>query len=270
MKREEEEILKRKNEAPLNLPLDHPVRRLFQRFRQQREARLASEHLCQGISDAEKGIAHLESAKGREVTGSTSIIMLTESTTTPATSFSSKTSSRVMLHTSAMQNGNVTGCTSAEPPKAKGWGRFKESVIKADSWSSVSKAESMETLPDRTKSHDEMPLKKTDSCDSGITKSDFRLDNVGEARTPQEQSPVQSDEKRVFCSITERNLQATFLELKQELRGDIRTLNSRMVALETQLAEMLLLLKSRKSPGSFFDISRPPSPDSDKDSFGQN
>lgn len=257
-------MLKRKNEAPLNLPPDHPVRRLFQRFRQQKEARLAGEP----VGDMEKGVA----LKGPEVLASTSIVMVTENATTSTisssstASSSSRTSSRVMLHAPATQNGNLTGCKSAEPPKAKGWGRFKESVVKAESWSSVSKAESMETLPDRTKSHDEMSLKKTDSCDSGITKSDLRLDNAGDARTPQERSPVQSDEKKVFCPIPEQSMQASFLELKQELRGDIGSLNSRMAALETQLAEMLRLLKSRKSSGSFFEISRPPSPDSDKDS----
>ncbi|KAM7394823.1 hypothetical protein PAMP_021603 [Pampus punctatissimus] len=265
VKREEEEMLKRKNEAPLNLPPDHPVRRLFQRFRQQKEARLAGEQ----VSDMEKAVA----TKGPEVLASTSIVMVTESAARPTTSsastasYSSRISSRVMLHAPATQNGSLTGCNSAEPPKAKGWGRFKESVVKAESWSSVSKAESMETLPDRTKSHDQMSLKKTDSCDSGITKSDLRLDNAGDAKTPQERSPVQSDEKKVFCPIPEQSMQASFLELKQELRGDIRSLNSRMEALETQLAEMLRLLKSRKSLGSFFEISRPPSPDSDKDSF---
>ena len=31
-----------KNEAPLNLPEDHPVRRLFRRFRERRLARLAA------------------------------------------------------------------------------------------------------------------------------------------------------------------------------------------------------------------------------------
>ncbi|KAI3352679.1 hypothetical protein L3Q82_020151 [Scortum barcoo] len=269
VKREEEEMLKRKNEAPLNLPPDHPVRRLFQRFRQQREARLASERSDHGAGDVEKGAVHREPHRGPEVLASTSIVMVTESPATPATSTasSSRTSSRVMLNAPATQNGNLVGCKSAEPPKAKGWGRFKESVVKAESWSSVSKAESMETLPDRTKSHNEMSLKKTDSCDSGITKSDLRLDNVGGARSPQEQSPVQSDEKRVFCPIPEQSMQASFLELKQELRGDIRSLNSRMAALEAQLAEMLRLLKSRKSSGSFFEISRPPSPDSDKDSI---
>lgn len=271
MKREEEEMLKRKNEAPLNLPPDHPVRRLFQRFRQQREARLASERVVQGAADLEKGVPPLEPPRRPEVLASTSIDMVTESpaatSSTSTASSSSRTSSRVMLHAPATQNGNLIGCKSAEPPKAKGWGRFKESVVKAESWSSVSKAESMETLPDRTKSHDEMPLKKTDSCDSGITKSDLRLDKVGGARTPQEQSPVQSEEKRVFCPIPEQSMQASFLELKQELRGDIRSLNSRMAALEAQLAEMLRLLKSRKSSGSYFEISRPPSPDSDKDSL---
>ncbi|KAG7220241.1 hypothetical protein INR49_018340 [Caranx melampygus] len=273
VKREEEEMLKRKNEAPLNLPPDHPVRRLFQRFRQQKEARLAAERVGHSSGDVEKGAIHLEQSKGPEVLASTSITMVTENPATPTTSSastnssSSRASSRVILHAPATQNGNLTGCKSADPPKAKGWGRFKESVVKAESWSSVSKAESMETLPDRTKSHDEMSLKKTDSCDSGITKSDLRLDNAGDARTPQERSPVQSEEKRVFCPIPEQSIQASFLELKQELRGDIKSLNSRMAALEGQLAEMLQLLKSRKSSGSFFEISRPPSPDSDKDSF---
>ncbi|XP_035516034.1 potassium voltage-gated channel subfamily H member 1-like [Morone saxatilis] len=273
VKREEEEMLKRKNEAPLNLPPDHPVRRLFQRFRQQREARLAGERVIQGTGDVEKGVIPLEPPRGPEVLASTSIVMVTESPAAPtsssisAASSSSRTSSRVMLHAPATQNGNLIGCKSAEPAKAKGWGRFKESVVKAESWSSVSKAESMETLPDRTKSHDEMSLKKTDSCDSGITKSDLRLDNAGGARSPQEQSPVKSDEKRVFCPIPEQSIQASFIELKQELRGDIRSLNSRMAGLEAQLAEMLRLLKSRKSSGSFFEISRPPSPDSDKDSL---
>ncbi|XP_028266142.1 potassium voltage-gated channel subfamily H member 1b [Parambassis ranga] len=273
VKREEEEMMKRKNEAPLNLPPDHPVRRLFQRFRQQREARLAAERVCQSTGDVEKGAVHMEAPRGPEILASTSIVMVTESPATPTTSTastgssSSRTSSRVMLHNPITQNSNLNGCKSAEPPKAKGWGRFKESVVKAESWSSVSKAESMETLPDRTKFHDEMSLKKTDSCDSGITKSDLRLDNVGEARTPQERSPVQSEEKKVFCPIPEQSIQASFLELKQELRGDIKSLNSRMAALETQLAEMLRLLKSRKSSGSFFEISRPPSPDSDKDSL---
>ncbi|KAF3852629.1 hypothetical protein F7725_005984 [Dissostichus mawsoni] len=272
VKREEEEMLKRKNEAPLNLPPDHPVRRLFQRFRQQREARLAMEQGDQMVGDVEKGVVPLAKPRGPVVLASTSIVMLTESPVTPTTSSTSLASSSSRTSSESCsrscrperKHNRLQICRAG---KAKGWGRFKESVAKAESWSSVSKAESMETLPDRTKCQDQLSLKKTDSCDSGITKSDLRLDNADDVRTPQEQSPVQSEEKRVFCPIPEQSLQAPFLELKQELRGDIRSLNSRMAGLETQLAEMLRLLKSRKSSGSFFEISRPPSPDSDKDSY---
>ncbi|XP_056135962.1 potassium voltage-gated channel subfamily H member 1b [Lampris incognitus] len=279
VKREEEEMLRRKNEAPLNLPPDHPVRRLFQRFRQQKEARLAAERVTQGDGDMEKGSAHLEKPPIQEVLASTSIVMVTESPATPIASFtptassnstassSSRTSSRVTLHAPSAQNGNASGCKSVEPPKAKGWGRFKESVVKAESWTSVSKAESMDTLPDRTKSQNEMCLKKTDSCDSGITKSDLRLDNVSDGRTPQDCSPAQSEGKRVFCPIPEQSMQASLLELKQELRGDITSLNGRMAVLEAQLAEMLQLLKSTKRSRSMFEISRPSSLDSDKDSL---
>ncbi|XP_035770721.1 potassium voltage-gated channel subfamily H member 1-like [Neolamprologus brichardi] len=269
VKREEEEMLKRKNEAPLNLPPDHPVRRLFQRFRQQKEARLAAERGSPATGDVEKGVIQ-EPSRGPERLASTSIVIVTENqaaTTSSSTSSSSTASSQAVFHVPGIQNGSLTGCKSAEPPKAKGWGRFKESVVKAESWSSVSKAESMEMLTDRTKSHNEVSLRKTDSCDSGITKSDLRLDSVGSVRTPQERSPDQSDEKKVFCPIPEQSVQASILEFKQELKGDIRNLNSRMTVLETQLTEVLRLLKSRKSSGSFFEFSRPPSPDSDKDSF---
>ncbi|XP_059425898.1 potassium voltage-gated channel subfamily H member 1b isoform X1 [Carassius carassius] len=254
VKREEEEMLRRKNEAPLNLPPDHPVRRLFQRFRQQKEARLAAERASLGEPDVERG--RTESVV-HESTATTSFVTVTEIPASPITSVSSSSSSRTScqakLCTPVASNGTCTGSKSAEPPKNKGWGRFKDATSKSDlSWCSVSKAESMEMLPDRT---------KWDSWDSGITKSD------GSARTPQDRSPLQAEGKRAICPIPEQSLQACFTELKQELRGDIHSLSSRMSALEGQLAEMLQLLKDRKTSGSSnrFDISRPDSPDSEKD-----
>ncbi|KAL0159240.1 hypothetical protein M9458_042965, partial [Cirrhinus mrigala] len=271
VKREEEEMLRRKNEAPLNLPPDHPVRRLFQRFRQQKEARMAAEQASQGEQDVERG---KEETAVHEITATTSVVTVTESPATPITSVSSSSSSRMSyrakLCTPVTPNGNCTGSKSTEPPKNRGWGRLKDATSKSDlSWRSVPKAESMEMLPDRTKSQNELSLKKTDSCDSGITKSDLRLDNVGDgsARTPQDRSPLQAEGKRAFYPIPEQSLQACFTELKQELRGDILSLSSRMSALESQLAEMLRLLKDRKISGSsnLFEISRPDSPVSEKD-----
>lgn len=261
-------MLRRKNEAPLNLPPDHPVRRLFQRFRQQKEARLAAEQTNQGEQDVEKGKSEQTAVK--EITSPTSIITVTESPATLNTSSlttpSSRTLCRAKLNTPLAPN---TAQKSVEAPKSKGWGRFKEATAKSDlSLSSVSKAESMEMLPDRTKSQDELlSLKKTDSCDSGITKSDPRLDNMGSAGTPQDRSPIQPEEKRLFYPIPEHSLQACFSELRQDLQGDIHSLGCRMSALEKQLAEMLKLLTDRNSSGSaqLYHISRPDSPDSEKD-----
>lgn len=279
VKREEEELQRRKNEAPLDLPPDHPVRRLFQRFRQQREARLASQRLNQGVnqgvsqggsSDVEKGASCTSSSSSstststsaQQVLASTSIVMVTESLVTP----SSSSSSRQPTPAPPSSAPPTSAPQSTEPPRPRGWGRLRE----AGSWSSVSKAESMETLAGRSRSQDHQggaPLRKTDSCDSGITKSDLRLDSVGGARTPQEHSPVQSEAKRPFGGpIPEQGGHAPpalphhhhascccSSSSWQELRGDIGALGTRMAALEAQLAEVLQLLR------------RPQ--DSDKDTF---
>ncbi|XP_075907486.1 voltage-gated delayed rectifier potassium channel KCNH1-like [Nelusetta ayraudi] len=280
VKREEEELLRRKNEAPLDLPPDHPVRRLFQRFRQQREARLASQRLNQGVTqgttpgDVEKGATSTStsttststsSSSSHQVLASTSIVMVTESLATPKSSLSSSSSSSSSQPPTTSTPAPPAsapppaGCQSAEPPRPRGWGRLRE----AGSWSSVSKAESMEALAGRSRSQDHQggaPLRKTDSCDSGITKSDLRLDSVGGARTPQEHSPVQSEAKRPFGGpIPEQGGHAPAplahhhhphtsscccsSSSWQELRGDIGALGSRMAALEAQLAEVLQLLR---------------------------
>uniref|UniRef100_A0A3B3QEP8 Potassium voltage-gated channel subfamily H member 1 n=1 Tax=Paramormyrops kingsleyae TaxID=1676925 RepID=A0A3B3QEP8_9TELE len=270
VKREEEELLRRKNEAPLNLPPDHPVRRLFQRFRQQKEARLAAERTFDEL-DVEKGVVQIEQATTHDITPPpTSIVTVTESPATPVPSVTAASTSgasdRAKLQAPAL--GSHPNSKSTEPTRGKGWGRFKEAVGKSDGWSKVSKAESMETLPERTKSHEETSLKKTDSCDSGITKSDLRLDNVGDARTPQDRSPIQPEVKHTFYPIPEHSIQASILELKHELKEDIKALGTRMSILEAQLGEMVRMLKAKRpldSPQPIFDISHPGSPESDKE-----
>uniref|UniRef100_A0A668RI49 Uncharacterized protein n=1 Tax=Oreochromis aureus TaxID=47969 RepID=A0A668RI49_OREAU len=216
VKREEEERRNRKNEAPLNLPPDHPVRKLFQRFRQQKEARMATGKPETDEQDIEKGPLYVDIPKNKSAITTTSIVTVTES---PATPSSSTPQSPSPLNCTVADKAklqvpssiSLVGGRSAEPPKLKGWGRFKESMAKADNWNTVSKAESMETLPERTKVQESpISLKKTDSCDSGITKSELRLDKVGDFRlTPQDRSPAQPPEMRhFFYPIPEQTLQA--------------------------------------------------------------
>ncbi|NWS93665.1 KCNH1 protein, partial [Mionectes macconnelli] len=272
VKREEEERMKRKNEAPLILPPDHPVRRLFQRFRQQKEARLAAERGRDPDDlDVEKGNALGEQSSARSVVKA-SVVTVRESPATPVSyqpASTSGTSDQAKLQAPVSDH---TGCkASGDYPRRKGWAKFKEACGKGEDWNKVSKAESMETLPERTKASGEATLKKTDSCDSGITKSDLRLDNAGETRSPQDHSPVLTEVKHSFYPIPEQTLQATMLEVKHELKEDIKALNTKMTNIENQLAEILRILTSRRSsqsPQELFEISRPQSPESEKDMFG--
>ncbi|NXN60599.1 KCNH1 protein, partial [Rynchops niger] len=272
VKREEEERMKRKNEAPLILPPDHPVRRLFQRFRQQKEARLAAERGRDPDDlDVEKGNVLGEHSSARSVVKA-SVVTVRESPATPVSYQSASTSGASDQAKLQAPTSDYTGCkVSGDYPRRKGWAKFKDACGKGEDWNKVSKAESMETLPERTKASGEATLKKTDSCDSGITKSDLRLDNVGETRSPQDRSPVLTEVKHSFYPIPEQTLQATMLEVKHELKEDIKALNTKMTNIEKQLAEILRILTSRRSsqsPQELFEISRPQSPESEKDMFG--
>ncbi|NXE47596.1 KCNH1 protein, partial [Casuarius casuarius] len=272
VKREEEERMKRKNEAPLILPPDHPVRRLFQRFRQQKEARLAAERGRDPDDlDVEKGNVLGEHSSARSVVKA-SIVTVRESPATPVSYQSASTSGASDHAKLQAPTSDYVGCkASGDYPRRKGWAKFRDACGKGEDWNKVSKAESMETLPERTKASGEATLKKTDSCDSGITKSDLRLDNVGETRSPQDRSPVLTEVKHSFYPIPEQTLQATMLEVKHELKEDIKALNTKMTNIEKQLAEILRILTSRRSsqsPQELFEISRPQSPESEKDMFG--
>ncbi|NWT90942.1 KCNH1 protein, partial [Lanius ludovicianus] len=272
VKREEEERMKRKNEAPLILPPDHPVRRLFQRFRQQKEARLAAERGRDPDDlDVEKGNAVGEQSSARAVVKA-SVVTVRESPATPVSYQPASTSGASDQAKLQAPPSDHAACKAAgDYPRRKGWAKFKEACGKGEDWNKVSKAESMETLPERTKASGEATLKKTDSCDSGITKSDLRLDNAGETRSPQDHSPVLTEVKHSFYPIPEQTLQATMLEVKHELKEDIKALNTKMTNIENQLAEILRILTSRRSsqsPQELFEISRPQSPESEKDVFG--
>uniref|UniRef100_A0A8C3R416 Potassium voltage-gated channel subfamily H member 1 n=1 Tax=Cyanoderma ruficeps TaxID=181631 RepID=A0A8C3R416_9PASS len=272
VKREEEERMKRKNEAPLILPPDHPVRRLFQRFRQQKEARLAAERGRDPDDlDVEKGNAVGEQSSARAVVKA-SVVTVRESPATPVSFQPASTSAASDQAKLQAPPSEHAPCKAVgDFPRRKGWAKFKEACGKGEDWNKVSKAESMETLPERTKASGEATLKKTDSCDSGITKSDLRLDNAGETRSPQDHSPVLTEVKHSFYPIPEQTLQATMLEVKHELKEDIKALNTKMTNIENQLAEILRILTSRRSsqsPQELFEISRPQSPESEKDVFG--
>ncbi|NXX45065.1 KCNH5 protein, partial [Tricholaema leucomelas] len=303
VKKEEEERLRQKNEVTLSIPVDHPVRKLFQKFKQQKELRnQGSTHI-----EPERNQLQVENRSvqnGASITG-TSVVTVSQITPIQTSLAYMKTSEAVKQNNrDAMElkpNGNGDQkCLKVNSPmrmkngNGKGWLRLKNTMgtheEKKEDWNNVTKAESMGLLSDDPKSNDsengvnKNPLRKTDSCDSGITKSDLRLDKAGEARSPLEHSPVQADARHPFYPIPEQALQTTLQEVKHELREDIQLLSSRMAALEKQVAEILKLLSEKNVPQTaspephlspqrppqipcqdIFSVSRPASPESEKD-----
>ncbi|XP_043930491.1 LOW QUALITY PROTEIN: potassium voltage-gated channel subfamily H member 5 [Protopterus annectens] len=295
VKKEEEERQRQKNEVTLSIPVDHPVRKLFQKFKQQKEMR------NQGVmlGEQDKNYLHVErhAMQNGASPSSTSVVTVSQITPIPVslafkkTNESTKQNNRDVMELKPNTNNEqdslkVTSPLRMRTGNAKGWLRLKNNVgvptEKKENWNNVTKAESMELLSGESKTSEsetvaiKNPLKKTDSCDSGITKSDFRIDKAGETRSPLEHSPVQADTKHPFYPIPEQALQTTLQEVKHELKEDIQTLSKRMSVLEEQVAEILKILSQKKASQTssqqpqtacqdIFNVSRPETPESEKD-----
>ncbi|XP_072424446.1 voltage-gated delayed rectifier potassium channel KCNH5 isoform X3 [Chiloscyllium punctatum] len=295
VKKEEEERLK--NEGTLSIPVDHPVRKLFQKFKQQKQLR----NQAAGHSNSDRNHPQIENHSLHNGASTTGTSVVTVSQITPISSslsFVRNNEHQPQAHHETVElkpnglndqlclKGNSSIQTKAG--NGKGWLRLKSSVAftdpfpgsreeKKENWNNVIKAESMEILSDESKGPEsennviKNPLRKTDSCDSGITKSDLRLDKAGEIRSPLEHSPVQADVRHPFYPIPEQALQTTLQEAKMELKEDIQSLCNRMSGLEKQVTEILQILseknltemsseKSQRSSQEMFHVSRPTTP----------
>ncbi|XP_056150853.1 LOW QUALITY PROTEIN: potassium voltage-gated channel subfamily H member 5-like [Lampris incognitus] len=144
-------------------------------------------------------------------------------------------------------------------------------------------------------------LHKTDSYDSGITKSDLRIDQAGDPRSPFERSPLERSPlerspfeqnpgveteaslKHSFVqSMSEQALlQATLHAAKLELKEDIQILSGRLSVLESQVSQILRLLsvkrrlslpqtstaKARNKSQDFFGVPGPVTPEREDGPF---
>ncbi|XP_051955240.1 potassium voltage-gated channel subfamily H member 5-like isoform X2 [Xyrauchen texanus] len=325
VKKEEEERRHLKNEVTLSIPVDHPVRKLFQKFKQQKEMR------TQGPSqpDLERNqfqvehhlhpLSHqLQNGVPGSGNGNSGSSVVTVSQITPIQSalayVQTEEPSRSNDHEAmelkpsfGVEDHNCLKVTSPVRPrggKVRGWMRFHNSASgqqqKEEEWGDV--AQPLNVISEDGKSSDgtdeNSVLHKTDSCDSGITKSDLRIDRVGDSRSPyerclMERSPMERSpyDQPGVCDVTLRGihfqpvpeqvmLHNSLHEAKLELKGDIQTLNSRLAALEDQVGEILRLLSENRKPSQssqtsspktqpqcqdIFAVSQPVSPDTEGD-----
>lgn len=329
MKKEEEERRQHKDEVTLSIPVDHPVRKLFQKFKQQKEIRSqgpapgpAPSERCQPRSERHHLHLHPCSLQplqnGTPGNGGSSVVTISQNTPIRNslvyvhTDESAESPAQDMMELKPSLGGTgdpnclrVHGHTQLRPCPGRGSARLKGDAggdERKEEWVDVSQVESMELLSEDSKSQEEgmgvvigveveveggedgeSLLHKTDSCDSGITKSDLRIDAAGEARSPLgEPGPVPTGGPRQpsFQPGLEQALHATLQDAKLELRADIQVLGGRMAALEGQVAEILRLLSQKKASSldphqtstpktktsrqDIFTVSRPVTPEPER------
>ncbi|XP_026006868.1 potassium voltage-gated channel subfamily H member 5 isoform X2 [Astatotilapia calliptera] len=353
VKKEEEERQRAKNEVQLTIPQDHPVRKLFQKFKQQKELRNQGAAAASQL-DLEKNQLQVEHHQhlhphtlqlGHSSLQHSLPLTLQRPLTSMQNGAPPSSSVLTVSQVTPMQSSLAYGHPSEAPAKqnncdimelqpssagggseqtvrlkvstspalgkpaakASGWMRLKNNMAPAETrkegLNNNVKAVSVEMLSQDGKGREtggsrdgeeggvssNNPLRKTDSCDSGITKSELRIDRAGEPRTPAAVTPLLHSplpggvgSPHSFCPIPEQALQAALHETRMELRGDIQTLGGRLGALESQVAEIIKLLSDKRQPSTgappasatpkskiqrqdIFTVSRPVSPDSEKD-----
>ncbi|XP_038143395.1 potassium voltage-gated channel subfamily H member 5-like [Cyprinodon tularosa] len=315
VKREQE---RQRSEVSLSIPDDHPVRKLFQRFRQQRDSQTPNEtqtyseqncvqmeprHSHQADSTSfnqEKKVSTNSCMEAGNKSRRSSIAASLQECNDSGKSEQGCTQVTVELMPSQRSlkatesSGTVAGGGSRG---GRGWARFKSTVSSEPVLPVVQKENETEkaerpTAPQASgeqaasKKNQESEdsgqpvsteggnaaaeevsiLHKTDSCDSGITKSDLRIDRAGDSRSSFERSPMEKsplDRSPFEHSVgvyTEVSLRHSFLQpvseqsllqtalhdAKLELKGDIRKLSSRLSLLESQVSEVLRLLSSKR------------------------
>ncbi|XP_055005640.1 potassium voltage-gated channel subfamily H member 5-like [Boleophthalmus pectinirostris] len=249
VKREEE---RQRTEVALTIPDDHPVRKLFQRFRQQRDSQTLDGHtLIESYS--EHNCVQVEPHHHDNTDNS--------STTTQGSPAAAPREAQGQ-DSAAKPPAEGPGAQSPAPgPEgavslrggARGWAKFKSAPSAPPPAQKQSEPKPEQTAP-TTKTQDPegsgdtggaeglsvveetSALHKTDSCDSGITKSDLRIDRVGDSRSSFERSPIERS------PMEHSQLQSSLQEAKAELKGDIQRLSGCMSVLEMQVGQILRLL----------------------------
>uniref|UniRef100_A0A8C4F3E6 Potassium voltage-gated channel subfamily H member 5 n=1 Tax=Dicentrarchus labrax TaxID=13489 RepID=A0A8C4F3E6_DICLA len=325
VKREQE---RQRNEVALSIPEDHPVRKLFQRFRQQRDAETPGEshtyfdHNCVQVEPQHHHHSDSNSYTQCQSVSSQQEYSSTVQNNAPCTgggggAGSVAASPQAFVHkeeseqTCTQEAGEsiprpcvesqLSVSVVASGRGGRGWAKFKTAASaappappaplppavqqekqpqKAEEWPKGSQSSEQLAAANKNQDSEEMAsaeggnsageageetsaLHKTDSCDSGITKSDLRIDRAGDSRSsfersPMEKSPMEKNPfehslgvdslKHTFVQPASEQalLQATLHEAKLELKGDIQSLSGRLSVLESQVSEILRLLSIKR------------------------
>ncbi|XP_061194999.1 potassium voltage-gated channel subfamily H member 1-like [Saccostrea echinata] len=273
VKKEKELAEKRKNDPPLELSSDHPVRKLISRFRKISDAKA-----MQTNTDPEKGSkADMNGGErgGPEKSRSFArLINVTENSAPKTGGGSSKWGKMV----------NGTGPSDGEGKQNKPNNEIKEEVKNgephkqqlkpAPKWGKMM-GRNMEQSKDNEKEETQNNLRKSESMDSGIIRSNVKLDLINEEtvehtvlmRNETNNNITSRDTSLSAMSVAERHMLTSIHDIKLEMKEDMDILHQKMNRIDEQISEILRMFSPSSSPCSSNEDSTYPH---SKDNSGGN
>ncbi|KAK3595923.1 hypothetical protein CHS0354_032430, partial [Potamilus streckersoni] len=252
VKKEKELAEKRKNDPPLELSNDHPVRKLISRFRK------ISDNKAH-INDIEKGSSFVKHSD-RPV-NSAKLINVSESPTpvspVPKLGGGSSRWGKLFSGGSTVTDSNSNNYKVPDNP-AYAESTEEEEVEKTDSQNIVlknitvlqkaSREISQEKIEEAPEDNEKSNLKKTDSTDSGILRSNMKLDQIsqGSFEGPHTTRSITGG----AFSVAEQQMLTSLYDIRLEFKEELECLHQKMNRIDEHLAEVLRMFTPSVSPCS--------------------
>ncbi|XP_052769346.1 potassium voltage-gated channel subfamily H member 1-like isoform X2 [Mya arenaria] len=264
VKKEKELAEKRKNDPPLELSNDHPVRKLISRFRKMGDTKGG------GVSDLEKGGPKVFTGGERPSSGTTKVINVSENPNSSVVNSFTKIGGgaskwgKILGNSSGSGGGgvgeiksnNVTAYklpeTSAQEEALKKASERKDSSHETSRSVIRNVAKLNRVLENHPPSIDESPeieqknnLKKTESLDSGILKSNKTLDQISNSSDGSQCSRHQHNGGAL--SAAEQQMLTSLYDIKLEFKEEMEIMHQKMNRIDEQVSEILRMFSPTAS-----------------------
>ena len=246
MKKEQELAEKRKNDPPLELSIDHPVRKLISRFR-----KISDTKSMQSNTDPEKG--HNSSDGPDKPRSFARLINVSENSTPVIKPKLGGGSSKW----GKMMNGSGPPQDVITENKQNNLNHDKEEKISAAPKATVkplSKWNRMmgktpETISEAPEEENKINnLKRDDPHDLGLTRGSTKMDHTNEEVN--ENQVVIRDISVGSMSVAEKHVLTSLYDIRLEIREEMDGLHQKMNRIDEQISEMLRLFSPSSTPCS--------------------
>ncbi|KAK7504351.1 hypothetical protein BaRGS_00004655 [Batillaria attramentaria] len=271
VKKEKELAEKRKNDPPLELANDHPVRKLISRFRK------ISDTKSHPAPDLEKGGAVPSSEQNGNPSMETShkaarIINVSENAKVPLNS-AQKGSGGTAKWTKLLSGANIGNNTSdvvtndnnqnripmndlsGKKTETKASETPKMSVKPLSKWGRLL-AKSQEPIEESPEDDVKNNLKKTDSTDSGILRSNNRLDQIGEEQSGSTTNRDSTASLGGALSAAEQHMLTSLYDIRLEIKEEMDNLGQKINRIDGQISEILRFFSPSSTPCSSVSTQR--------------